>query len=117
MEISLKTEYAIDKTWRWKDKRHNFHYPKDMTTQHLFNTLKMIWNHAMPVKVGIYNKYTFPAFYTDAYMKQAIKYLAIELSQRQDLFPASQMQLRFMVNWLARNQIGFEGFSGLLPKN
>ena len=116
MKIEPSANYALDKTWRWKDRKHNFYYPKDMETSHLFNTLKMIWNHTMPVKVGIYNAYTFPAFYTDAYMKQAIKHLTIELAKRNDLYPSSQMQLRFMVNWLARNQIGFEGFSSLLPK-
>lgn len=117
MKVTLKPDYDVSHTWRWKDKKHNFYKPKDMTTQHLFNTLKMIWNHTMPVKVGVYTQYKFPEFYTDAYMKQAIKYMALELVRRNDLYPSSQMQLRFMVNWLARNQIGFEGFNWLLPKN
>jgi hypothetical protein len=117
MEIESASKNELDLNWRWKDRSNNFYYPKDMETKHLFFTLRMIWNHTMPVKTGKYTLYRFGDFYTKKYMLEAVKHLAIELSKRKDLEPSWQMQLRFMVNWLSTNQVGFDGFKFLLPKN
>lgn len=73
--------------FRWRDRNGVFHSVKDMDTNHLFNVLRMIWNHAVPegMKILPYHRYTFGKFYTPQYMKDAIRYMAKELSGRTDL--------------------------------
>lgn len=60
-----------------------------MTTQHLFFTLRMIWNHSAPVEDRIepYRRYYFSDYYTDEYVREGVRNMLIELSRRNDLKP------------------------------
>ncbi len=84
-----KRSTELQKAFRWKDRDHNFHYPKDMATRHLFFTLRMIWNHSVPdqLKILPYTEYHFSPFYTVEYMTEAVRHLATELATRKDLTP------------------------------
>ena len=68
----------------WRDRKGKEYHPTLMDDQHLFYTVRMIWNHSMPDKVKLhpYNKYSFRAFYTTEYMKAAIMCLLPELLNR-----------------------------------
>ena len=88
--------------FQWKDREDNFHLIDEMATRHLFFTLRMIWNHSMPEdarSVG-YHKYRFGSFYTDEYMKDAIKAICRELGQRTDMQATWQFELDRFVNYL-----------------
>lgn len=77
----------IDKTFKWKDRFEDFHYPCEMNTNHIFYTVLMIWNHSQPeeLKIKPYEKYSFPDFYSNEYMILAFKNLFVELLNRNDL--------------------------------
>ena len=90
--------------WRWRTKDGNFFRPENMQTTHLFYTLRMIWNHTMPLQLPG-GRYAFSAYYTEAYMKQAISHITPELARRRDLPQDLQRQLKQMIDWLATNQV------------
>lgn len=98
-------------TFRWRDRKGVHHIPSDMATSHLFFTLRMIWNHSMPLRMHVggpgINRYTFGPAYTVDYMADAVKALAKELDTRSDLAPHLKAQLDEMKSWYASN---------LLPK-
>lgn len=73
--------------FKWRDRHGIMHLPQAMSSQHLFYTILMIWNHHAPeeLKFKPYNAYDFPAFYTHEYMRNAVYYLGRELSFRTDL--------------------------------
>lgn len=84
--------------FRWRDRNGEFHRPCDMTTQHVFYVLRMIWNHSMPSELQMepFRRYAFDSFYTDEYMKTATLALGTELCRRDDLTPWIRHQLDFM---------------------
>ena len=73
----------------WRDRRWNLTPVKDMTTQHLFFTLRMVWNHSAPqaYRIEPYKRYHFGTFYTNKYIRDATRSIALELSTRADLTP------------------------------
>ena len=79
----------IDCAFKWKDQRNNCHAPTDMETRHIFFTLRMIWNHAVPKDMQIkpFKRYRFTSFYTNEYIVKAIRALTAELFKRDDLTP------------------------------
>lgn len=91
--------------FRWRDGSGNLHAPSTMATRHLFFTLRMIWNHAMPEAARLPgNLYTFSSYYKPDYMKDAIRALTTELATREDMQPDWKDQLTFMLEWLAVGQ-------------
>ena len=92
----------------WKDSKEIFYRPEDMKTKHIFFTLRMIWNHAVPKDMQIlpYKKYSFGSFYTKEYIKRAIKDLLSELSKRDDLTPYFKKCLTLMLKH--RKMIAFK---------
>ena len=76
-----KTEF------KWRTKNGKFITPSEMTTSHLFFTLRMIWNHTMPedAKLRPYTHYSFGVRYPREYMIDAIRALTIELAARNDI--------------------------------
>jgi hypothetical protein len=60
-----------------------------MKTKHLFYTWLMIWNHAAPIELRIWENhhYIFSPFYTKEYMLEAFKYIYFELKNRKDIGP------------------------------
>lgn len=91
-----------DPTYRWKTRTHDFLKPEDMTTHHVFFTLRMIWNHRMPEEARLrpYNQYVFSDFYSDRYLELSIRNLALELAQRPDLLPEWKAILEQMITYL-----------------
>lgn len=65
---------TTNSNWLWKTKTHEWLDPKEMSTAHLYNTVKMIWNHSVEEKYRIvpYTKYVFGGTYTKQYMNNAI---------------------------------------------
>lgn len=113
MNSLMKVCAAVDHTFQWRGAGgERWYKPQDMATSHLMNTLVMIWNHNMPedAKIKPYIKHEFGPYYTDKYMKSAIRQLAIELSTR-SLNGAQRAKLDHMLGWLGRLQLA-EG----LPK-
>lgn len=87
-ELTTIVKPAIPKiSFRWRTNGGEFLYPKDMTTKHLFYTLRMIWNHSMPdeARSENYIKHNFGPFYTQKYIEDAVRYIGKELQTRNDL--------------------------------
>lgn len=78
-----------------------------METRHLFYTVRMIWNHTMPVQAqtATFKRYAFGPRYTKEYMLEAIRAMVPELGTRTDLTPGWAAELQQMINWLARQQL------------
>lgn len=97
---------ALDpNTFKWRDRCGREHFLKDMSTTHLFYTLRMIWNHSMPAdaQVGIdIKRYSFPPFYTHTYMMQACTLIFEELSTRTNLPVHLRKELTQMVLYFKR---------------
>ena len=79
------------------------HRPADMDTRHLFYTLRMIWNHAMPPHMVGRNvrRYVFGSFYTARYMREAILRVGGCLFSREDIAPWMLVELDQIRAWLA----------------
>lgn len=88
-EMKILHKQDLIESFKWKDKKGNFHSPKDMSTQHLFFTFRMIWNHTAPedMRIEPYQRYSFDDFYTAEYIADAIRAISSELSKREDLKP------------------------------
>jgi hypothetical protein len=61
----------------------------EMRTKHLFYTWLMIWNHAAPSYLRIWDNhhYIFSSFYTKEYILLAFKSMYLELKRRTDIGP------------------------------
>lgn len=95
------------RTFRWKDRKNNFHLPGEMPTRHVFMSLIMIWNHTMPADAVItqsgnwlHHTYNIGSFYDKDYLCIAIGALGRELSTRTDLEPAWNITLDKMQKYL-----------------
>ena len=98
-------EKAVADTFKWRDRKGVFHRPSDMHTHHLFYTVRMIWNHNMPVKIGTYQQYDFNGIYTDEYLKEALRAMVPELASRDDIEDSCHADLRTMTRWLSTVQL------------
>lgn len=79
----------IEEPFKWRQNGGQHIRVTDMDVNHLWNTLRMAWNHSVPedLKVfGRYRKYNFGPDYTDEYMRKAIVAIHKELITR-DLTP------------------------------
>lgn len=88
--------------WTWRSADGDEWAPASMETRHLFYTIRMIWNHAVPehMRVGQNIRlYRFPAFYTRAYMELAVFHLGHELMRRRDLLPWQVRELELIASW------------------
>lgn len=83
MELQKQTNLTEHK-FLWRDRKGNFHDPKDMETSYLLNVLKMIWNNFVKEqdRIAPVNLYDFGSSYTPEYMAQAVKAMVDELSTR-----------------------------------
>lgn len=93
--------------WRWRDKAGVYLRPDQMDTGHVFNTLRMIWNHTMPASAVTHDfiRHSFNKFYTKEYLLSAILPLTLELSKRTDMQEYQKRHLRIMIDWLKNNQL------------
>lgn len=97
----------IIEAWRWRDKFGTFLRVEQMDTGHIFNTLRMIWNHSMPASAITHDfiRHTFTGFYTPEYLRSAILPLTIELSKRKDMLAYQERHLKFMIEWLRTHRL------------
>lgn len=81
------SDKQVKKRFQWRDREGNWHYPENMSTKHLFFTLRMIWNHSVTDEFQIepFRRYNFGATYTQQYMAEAVTNICKELSKRNDL--------------------------------
>lgn len=89
-----------DKTvtkFRWVDKQGIKHRVEDMTTQHVFMSLRMIWNHSAPeaFKIRPYIKYKYRNIKPE-YWISAVRALGAELTKRTDMNDYMIRCLKFM---------------------
>jgi len=107
-DFSLKNR--IIQAFRWRDRKGNFFLPSEMQTRHLFYTLRMIWNHTMPLDAQFkhFKKYEFSKFYTEDYLKSAVYYITNELAVRDDIKPAWEKELQTMINYLLKYPLNIE---------
>lgn len=106
MDVTVTENGNIAIPFHWVDKKGVSHLPKNMSTMHLFYTLRMIWNHTMPghMRTHDYTHYSFGPAYTVQYLMDAIRALMTELACRKDLPQSAQAQLASMVYWSLRDQ-------------
>jgi len=95
-----RLSYALKSPFQWRDWFNQFHFPTEMGTNHIVDTLKMMWNHAVPDKMKIYpyKKYSFSSFYTEEYILDAIYELVRELRTRKNLNSNHQAVLTHIGN-------------------
>ena len=92
-----------DDGFRWVDQRRNHHRVEDMGTRHLFNTLKMLWNHSAPPDLQFrpFRQYQFVGIHARLdYQRAAVVRIGQELAAR-DLTRAQQAVLQQMEDRLA----------------
>ena len=89
------------KPFLWKDSINKFHRPEDMRTDRIFYILRMIWNHSVPndMQLKPFKRYKFSSFYSEEYMKLAIRALLYELTKRDDLTSYFIKCLNLMCNY------------------
>ena len=82
--ITKKQKSDVQTKFKWRTAQGEYLLIEHVGTQHLFNILKMIWNNFMPSEARIYplKLYNFNSYYSDEYMRQAIKEIIPELMRR-----------------------------------
>lgn len=106
-KVHIATD-GLSQNFEWRDRAGKFHKPADMTTSHLFFTVRIIWNHTVPNELRItpYRKYTFDHdIYTTEYMKNAVYFLTKELHTRNDLTPHFQLCLNKIYDIVCKRRI------------
>lgn len=84
---ALVKQAPLRKGFRWIDQHGEEHCVKSMSTQHLFFSLRMIWNHSAPIEMRIepYKRYYIRR--SPEYLAEAVKHLVTELNTRKNLTP------------------------------
>lgn len=98
----MPNQMATPFVWRTHDGRELT--PQEMETKHLFNTLKMVWNHSCPVRAQIrpFKRWWFGPSYTKTYMANAVRFMYAELLTRQ-LDDYMTADLRWMEQWFRKS--------------
>ena len=102
----LPKEHLSTPPFKWRERTGTRVLVTEMPTRHLFFTLRMIWNHTMPMKARLrpYREYTFGPVYTQEYLQTAVKEIYTELRTRADLKPHWQQDLQRMQNYFTKNR-------------
>ena len=76
-----------EKPFLWRTQHGEYKRLCDMSTAHLFSTLRMVWNNTMPeeARVGRVKLYHFSAYYTEAYFMEMCCRSLEELRVRTDV--------------------------------
>lgn len=90
MSIRKLFDYDLETNFKWRMSGNKGFISIDkMETSHLYNTLKMIWNHSVPDYTYIvqpFKKYSlFGPHYTPEYMLKSMKFMLEELGRRDDV--------------------------------
>ena len=88
------------KAWMWRMKNGHLVAPRDMTTEHLFNTVKMLWNNFAPAEfhIGDVKFYRFGPAYSTEYLNEAMRELTSELAGREGVTDRHMSMLVFARN-------------------
>lgn len=94
----VPTSFELDTGFRWLASSGRRWDPSEMETRHLFNTIRMIWNHSAPdhLQFKPFRRYMFSSFYSQEYFRDAVNALGAELSLREDMTAAQKRILREM---------------------
>lgn len=105
---SLATHHKaeISEPWVWRTASGESLLPEQMETRHVFNTLRMIWNHVAPEDLRLHPYRRYRSIYSREYMLEAVQHLATELAGRRDLTHLQQRELDEMVRSATRLRIG-----------
>lgn len=92
--------YPIDPNFIWQTQEGKLVRVQTMMTSHIWNSLKMIWNHRVPVQCRIipfkhYGKIG-PQHWKKKHARYAIKNLFNELMNRNDITPFVKESLKKM---------------------
>lgn len=96
----------VANTFRWKPRQEPEIAVADMSTRHLFFTVRMLWNNFMPdpARVGDVRLYRFGSHYTREYMADAIRAMVPELERREaNLHDDWKQQLSKMRGWFLKD--------------
>lgn len=98
-KISEPVTKEISQAFQWRMHGGDIISPADMATSHLFYTVRMIWNHRMPVQYRFANCKVWELRYSTPYLLEAIRIMLWELSTRdeKDLSPLQRTQLQCMI--------------------
>lgn len=94
---------ALNPAWTWRERSGTCVRPAAMETRHLFYTLRMIWNHAMPRHMTVgrnVKRWAFGPSHGPEYMREAILHIGAELLARADLAPWMLAELDQIRAWL-----------------
>jgi len=100
-----KTDQAVLAPFEWKQAGDRPFLRIDMmATSHLFNVLRMIWNHTAPEQYQLtpFKRYSFGAFYTPEYMAEAVRSMIAELRTRSNISSYEQAGLTHMARCLSQ---------------
>lgn len=103
-EIVTGTSTPPTLPFEWRSRDGVFNPVNIMSTHHLWFTVRMAWNHTMPVaaRSAEYKKYHFAPFYTAAYMREAIRAILRELAKRTDMEPDWLDEMAFFADYLRK---------------
>jgi len=105
MDLQKVTKKEVQESFKWRDRHGEYHDIQSMETRHLFYTLRMIWNHTMPLKFVPFRQYSFAPFYTVEYMTDAVRNIVPELWNRKDMTNVQRTTIAEMINYLAHGHI------------
>lgn len=100
-DIAPRASLASD--WMWIERGGRRVPPVHMETRHLFYTLRMIWNHAMPAHMRVgrnLKRWSFGKPHTPEYMREAVLHIGAELLGRPDIAPWMLAELDQVRAWL-----------------
>jgi len=87
--------YPVDPNFLWVTQEGEITYPKAMSTWHLFNSLRMIWNHTVAPQYRLipYKPYKGIDRWPKGMRRRAIRNLFNELMNRPDVNSRMQKEL------------------------
>jgi len=103
--IRMRAQLQAPTDYRWTMSDGTSIAPVDMKTDHLFNTVVMLWHHTMPAEAELYphRRWRLGPRFTPEYTDTAIRTLLHELMARDGLTPHQIGTLRRMFDLLHRN--------------
>ncbi len=90
-------------TFKWRSNGGAFYAVDNMSTNHLYYVLTVIWNRIVPSKLVPYKPFEFTDFYDNKYLESAIKYMLPELMTRDTTLKQNE-DLHFMLDYLKTHQ-------------
>lgn len=95
-----------DSNFRWQTQEGEVLTLDEMSTWHVFNSLKMIWNHIVPQPCRFipYKPYAAKYFRTRGKWKWAVSNLYMELIARPDKTPTMDNVLKQMARYVIQSR-------------